>query len=420
MDAGKPQDDAVDGLEAPPPLNTLTDRTTPAHQPSGERPALGGGNPNPFDSQQLAVGCLLALIGSCVLSLLTALVLINLGAPRLLIWGCSLVMLVLPTLWALSRSSGAKPLPWAMGATRQVLGRGLRKALPFFEYPLVRWLIGAFDVGVAVGLSFYLMTRNPAIQKELKEANLEWLSGFTLPVGLIAIAVAWPHGRSFIGKLCALVVESVGSTKDLNAHTGVMSRSLAAEVVHNAFECGSRGMSPMEASYQIDGQLTYHLASTFRAMSRGRGEGLRVSIFTWTGGTEFILTAWAPKENRPKTSPEYLSAQPRSTLVLAAFGNEIIVVSDIALEMQKPIAMRRYVPGSNASEDRGSLICCPVTTAQGVVYAVISIKSPERGEFLAEMADEYRKMIETAANIAAAATIPLYHLHNERTGNEIG
>lgn len=81
-----------------------------------------------------------------------------------------------------------------------------------------------------------------------------------------------------------------------------------------------------------------------------------------------------PTEVPPRTSPKTLSA-PSSTVSHAIKNKSIVVVEDIAKELQKKSKdERRYVQGSSKPSDQGSQLCYPIIhPATGEIEYIITI-----------------------------------------------
>lgn len=90
--------------------------------------------------------------------------------------------------------------------------------------------------------------------------------------------------------------------------------------------------------------------------------------------------------------------KPRSAIQIAAKTKKILVIEDIAKEVKKPEAKRRYVTVENEEDHSGSIICYPVVFNHSrEVPFVISIHCEQEGFFKPEQAEVYALCLQRFA-----------------------
>jgi len=124
---------------------------------------------------------------------------------------------------------------------------------------------------------------------------------------------------------------------------------------------------------------------------------IRVVLAVLEEGKVTALPIFFPQDEPVRATIEELN-EPRSAIQLAAKGKKILIVEDIAKEVKKREAKRRFAPSGNEDDQFGSLICYPIVyNHTGIVPYVISIHCEEEGFFKHEEAALYELFLQRFA-----------------------
>lgn len=124
---------------------------------------------------------------------------------------------------------------------------------------------------------------------------------------------------------------------------------------------------------------------------------IRVTLAEIQDGKIASIPLAFPSDEAPKASVAGLN-NPKSAISIAVKTQDMVLIEDIAKELQKPKTKRRYVDTGNDEDNSGSIICYPVYHAGNIAYPyVISVHSNEPRYFRNEFKQLYEHSLQRFA-----------------------